>query len=359
MRLLPFLLLIPACLFAQQNEKASGFSLGAELLYMQCHEEGLAFGILNSEAPPPAVFTNAITHVITNGKLLNTKPKWTAGLRLVSGYTREDDGIDLLLSYTKLLPGSSSSFVQSTSHLILPSLITPAFLGSDTEPAPFSGLNADSLEFAKTASSKWHLSLQLIDAEMGKRYPPAILPLFTVRPHLGARYSAISQNQQVTYLHPFDPANLNLTTNDITEIIIKRQDYKGIGIRAGTDIEYFFGHFGFYGKASTTLSCSHFNLKNSDQISSAALAVGSYKSELRNSFYTTKVAGELDLGVIFQKSLKKTDSFINFTLGWKQMLFFNHNQMLHPVDNNGSGIIRSNHGDLSLYGFKASATLNF
>lgn len=331
--------------------------VSADLLVWSACEDGLGFGVRA---------TGTTTEDIFEEKEKNLSEKWNAGFRVGLGYNMPCDGWDITGYWTHIeghRKGSETSdFITDSDGEItvfFPSWIEVPFIPD--------GVNAD-----------WKLRLDVIDLELGREF--YISKCLTLRPFIGVRAARIDQKFDV---EAFSDRNLQ-TFNLETEM---KNDYCGVGLRAGMDSEWSFGcGWSIYGQAAVSLLYGHFNLKREhfeiDPADDTAFSSPSddefvtelsHKSDHHNA---CRAITDLGVGVRWKQYFDCDCMALTLQLGWEQHMFFGQNYfqdvlaeqsfLTNPINpstdlitNTSRVATQYNRGDLCVQGVTLSAKLDF
>lgn len=312
--------------------------LTADWLIWQANSSGLGYVIKDSE---PSATT------IAHGYVKNPEFKYEFGFKIGLGCNLSHDGWDASLSWTWFRDRASSSISNDD--------------GDDTlfttfiSPTVVSATNVNGPAIAQSASSHWHLRLDLLDIEMGREFYTG--KWLTLRPFFGLRSAWVRQKYHVDY---DNVSTLFFSSGIFSEYDIHMtNDYWGFGPRIGLN-----GHWGFgdgwslYGNAGISLLYGFFHLNHEEDSTSTAGVVTEQK-HVRNSFHSGKAITDLELGVQWDYMFFNDSFHLGLHAGWQQQLFFSQNQFMRFTNGVEQGQFFQNQGDLAFQGWSIGARLDF
>jgi hypothetical protein len=174
----------------------------------------------------------------------------------------------------------------------------------------------------------WSLAFNALDFEMGRNF--YISKKLTFRPHLGLKFSWMTQEYDVSGFDALDITNLS-------NFIDMKQDQFGVGVRTGLDTAYCFdSKWSIFGDFGISGMYNYFDAHRSGYVDSTLVSRNTEKTQ----FVTTVV--EMDLGLRFATIFSKGKYKYLLQAGWETQVWFDQNQFLYYAQGKG--------GNLSLSG---------
>jgi hypothetical protein len=270
-----------------------------------------------------------------------------AGFRLGLGSNLPHDGWDVYASWTTYHPpkqgGSSSTSDPNFTQNVLTTQTFPS-AGTTPTAAP---------ESVATASTRFRVRLDLIDAELGREF--YVSPQLALRPFCGLRYSCVQQRFAIAYT---GGTTLSSTFQWDVESI---SNFWGIGPRGGVNGEWKIAHgWSLCGATALSLLYGVFSVRNCQEEKTITGALSrSSAVQLTDRFRSSKNILDCSLGIRWETALDQERYAFSFDLIWEHHLFFGHNQMLRFTDDVYSGAFAANQGDFSTQGATLSLKLDF
>jgi hypothetical protein len=272
------------------------------------------------------------------GKVQNVNFDWSSGVRLGIGYRIPHDMWELSATWTGITSHAKGK-TSSSGQLIEP-IWTHAVIAS---PA----------SLITSMSGKWGLHLNILDGEMG-RYFMATRWL-ALKPHFGLRGAWIDQSYSTTST---GGATFRGTAVGSDTVKIKN-DFKGVGLRAGLDTEWGFARrWSFYGNAAYSLVYGLFSLKQSE-----SMTVGGSPSsikDIKDSFQQLVSIAELGLGLRWDLPYCHKKMGFRLQAGWEFNAYFGQNKFERFGLPSAPGLsFNASNDDLTVQGFVLSARFDF
>jgi len=306
------------CECCPEPDHSNRFFITVDALYWKAHEDGLIYAV-ETHAP------NIGQAVDASGTAQEADGKWTWGCRAGLGYRRTDDASckederwsDVYFNWTYFQNNSRSS-VSVDNFSIFNSGLSGDWI-SDSLLGTFN-TQVQTFGFGPSASAKWKLTYNTLDAEMGRTY--FIGNPFSFRPHFGLRGASINQKLNAQY-NSFDT-----TTSIFVENLYQGKDnFFGVGVRAGVNMSwYFLKNFGAFGNFSGSLVYGKFkvNAQVTEQIPTPAIITAVLATQY--NFHT--VQPNIDLGIgLFWEVWPDDDCYnLTFAAAYELTEWFNQNR---------------------------------
>ncbi len=287
-----------------------------EWLFWRTREGGFEYAVERSAAVPGA-FTDAVP------KKLNFD--WQSGFRVGLGAHLPYDGWDLYVNYTDFRPDDSSHASGSVFPLLVYQGQFP--IGNVTQ-----------------ADGHWKIEFQTLDVEIGRTY--YIGKSLILRPNIGIRGAWIDQHSHFDYQGGDIPAGLEYTVHD-------KNDFKGAGIRAGINSNWYFGAgLSFNGDLFTSLVVGHFDLSQSQR------QLGIEVIDLDSDCNQLSPNAQMFLGLSWDYNFYHNRCHFGLTLGFESQFWWRQNQMEHFTDSSLPIYVRPDE-DLAFYGINLKARIDF
>lgn len=220
------------------------FYIYADALLMQAKQDGMEFGIYDSNIPGPS---QKITQGSLAGFSSNNKDwDWQPGLRVGAGFYLDHDAWNLDFDWTWLnITESKSATVGTNGGAIIPLWLTGSGMTTTT-------VNGGSGVYGPRASAVWHAKYSTFDMNLGKPY--YVSRYFVLNPYFGLRGAFINQHYSVDY---------GCSPNAISTRTVHHadNDFWGVGTRAGLDANYLFGKgFRLFGCVAASMLFGKFEI---------------------------------------------------------------------------------------------------
>lgn len=324
---------IPSSTRPQVNEGVDLF-LTADWLIWQANASGLGY-VVEDKAP------SATT--IQNGHVKNPEFKYEFGFKVGLGCNLSHDGWDSYLNWTWFRDRASNNESNDDGkHTLFTTFISPK--GVSNGPA-----------IAQSASSHWHLRLDMLDLEIGREF--AAGKWLSLRPFFGLRSGWIRQKYHIDYDNVTDlPPSIPLSNNDYN--IHMTNDYWGFGPRVGLNGYWGFGSgWSLYGNAGASILYGFFHLNHEEE--SVTSNTTTVQKRAGNSFHSSKVITDLEVGLQWDYMFFNDTFHVALHAGWEHHMFFSQNQFMRFTNGAEIGQFFQNQGDLAFQGWTIGARFDF
>lgn len=323
------------------------FHVEGEFLYWKFVNDGMPMGVYGAEPSPIplAGFHN-------NFSLVNITFDYDPGFRIDAGYTLPYFwGWDLFSSWTRLHSKNSRSVTSdSTNNIFFPYWYFIPDLYTD---APIN------------ASADMKINYDAWDLMLGRMF--TLYSVFAFEPMIGMQISWVDQKQEMI-VNGFNP-NDNPPT-PITEAISTKNRFKGIGIKAGSDLRMILGYgFEIFGDFFLTLYASTFKLRVHDvQITGTAPAGSNALANYKEKLPCTEL--EMNIGLKWGTYFYN-QAYLSLFTGYEMRNVINFNQLkelvlIPQISGGGAPLagfpfarIHRQSGDLLLHGLTVGGKLFF
>lgn len=334
--------------------------------YWNCHQDGMEYALENLIAEPAPNSSLEILQELNNiwdAAYLTPNFKWNWGFKAGLGYASACDGWDIGALWTWYRGNANrhdeTHYPTSRSLLALWSAFSPA---------------QGAAVYATSIDAHWNLDLNIVDLELGREFWNS--PHVSFRPHLGLRFASLNQKFKIEHkggswdeFFMQGEADQPAFTN---EVHIKN-DFKGVGIRAGLDSVWHLGcGFGLWGNFAGSLVYGRFTLHNKEE-NQEVLAPNAKTTVLdteEEHFRASCPMLDLIIGVEWSSLFCQCNYGFTAMVGWENHLFFNQNQMTRVVrignnvqtslpNNNGENVATSTRGDLDTQGWTLTLRFEF
>jgi hypothetical protein len=323
----------------------NGFYVKGEFLLVQVKEEGLEYAITQKTGEPGL---DENRYPLTPGDIQGYSTghrnwDWTAGCRVGFGFYLNRDMWNIEAEWTYMRINNDSG-KNLSGGVLLPFWLPPTMIVEDD---------------AIASSARWTGNINTLDLKLGKPYHISRYVIFN--PHMGLRMAWIDQdytsrNSGTFYLVGTDPD---------TDLVVKnKNDFWGIGLRAGLDTEWHFGT-GWYlfGKASGSLLYSHFDIYQDLIFNTDTLY------QLKHDFYTNSPNMEIILGLCWSHLFSKNKYMLSLKAAYEMHQWWEQNRLRRFFDEDVSIEFGSNsasssndevaRGDLTVNGFSFAIQFDF
>lgn len=304
------------------------FYFTAEGLYWKaCHDDN-AYAIKQTVYIPRGEFKQNVK-----------KPslKWDFGYRLGVGYNLSDDCWNLYASWTHFNTSRRS-------HL---NSVAPNSLGTVVIAQP---IDTIATGFPSNIRNKYHLFMDWLDLEMGKRI--CFGDSFTFRPHIGLRALWLNQRNRSFILgQQIIPTSEPIS--GLSERVKRSEQYTALGLRAGFDTYWNLNRgFSLIGSiAGSILGGKDKNhIKDHFRLAVPGAIVQSFSTKLKDRNCSCKAVLDLAIAVRWEYLLCNA-YFVNMQVGYEQHTFFNLARSTFAG--------RKFHSDLTLHGLTFGGTVRF
>jgi len=313
--------------------KERGWFATADLLYWRLYGAGLDFAYTDSR--PGGLPINGDMRKVTND--------WDWGFRIGIGYFSKCscDGWDVYFNYTWFETEDTHYSNSGPNSTIYPNKIYP---------------NNPLITTVSTSSGKYEFNYRVFDFELGRGF--YLSKCFAMRPFMGVRGAGINQKMTFTY------AGGDLNNDKIH--IHDKNDFRGAGLRAGTDLSYALGcGFGILGKASMALLAGSHDVKykaNKSEIPASNIRVD---ADIRR--FVPNI--QFFLGVSYDKNINKNCNHIAVSLGYETQYWWRMNQTITfdnvsanaggPNGSNGPNNFQRETEDIGIHGVTLDVRFDF
>ncbi|MBS0653443.1 MAG: hypothetical protein JSR39_07970 [Verrucomicrobia bacterium] len=315
---------------SSRAEVVKGYNLflTGEFLYLQAEENGLEY----------AVKSNDPTFSAGNEKFdyQNLDFDYHIGFRAGIGYNIPHDSWDLYAYWTHY-----NTDAEGHSHTADGEGLFPTW--------GFFSPGSNQTRYALNANARLRLNLNIIDVELGREY--TVGKWLNFRPSMGIRTGFIDQHYHVVYR----PIILEVGSGFAADDIKLKNDYWGVGPKAGIDTQWVFGRgFCIYGSAAISLLFGEFEIRRSEFIPNSP-----FSNKAHHDFHQVRAITDIAIGIGWDIMLAHDQYHLSIRGGYEQHLYFGQNQFDRVYYTAFMSNIGSNLGDLSLQGWTASLRVDF
>lgn len=306
------------------------FFVTGSFTYWQPTQENMALGLVGD-------ISNSLD--VIQGYIVNLDFDFKPGFQLGAGMNLSDDQWDIYLQYTWFRGNEYASKDLDPNNdrvSLYPSIVKP-----------YVGLS--SYFFGK---EKWTLDMDLLDAELGRRY--YVGKKLTFRPFIGLRTPFIRQRLEVDYLqNVFNPT-------DNLQIRSKFNSW-GIGPRTGICLDWDLGwEFRLYGKGAADIAFTQYsNYRFLQQnVNAAGQVQENSRYKIKDSLNFLRPHMDLAMGFGWGRYLFNNKWHFDFSMDYSFQVFFSQNLFRCFVDDQ-SYVNVASHGDMYIQGFTATCRADF
>ena len=325
--------------YSSSNTHTSRMITSAEVLYWIASEGNLSFA---NTGP--------------YGSLINPTFDWSVGFKVGLGYNIPHGNWDTLVNFTWFENGAKKS--TGTSGVIFPSLLdAPDHVlevpsNGGTLFFPYEVTTTD-------ASMNMHLTLDVLDWQVGKTFIPA--HWFSLRPFAGLKSAWISQHYHAYYsnttfyIQPTEPVTG-------TDHVLGENNFWGMGPATGFTTQFWLGKgISLYSNTGIALVYGQFNLKKYNILETEDSMEGINK--IRSDFYAGRAIADMQIGLKWDSNMCETKKAstckcsskkqkTNYSLGvsWEQHIYFGQAQWMKISDPSSHANITYANQDLSTQG---------
>jgi hypothetical protein len=317
------------------------FYVYGQFLLMQVKEEGLDYAMTQNTTS-----TNNNSFPLTGGDIQGYSTghhnwDWTYGCRVGLGFYLNHDAWNIEAEWTYMRINNDSGKNVSGGSL-LPFWLPPNIIIDETCIA---------------SSARWTGNINTLDLKLGKPYHISRYVIFN--PYFGLRMAWIEQDYTSRNGGDF---TVN-TDTDEDLVVTNKNDFWGVGPRAGIDTEWHFGA-GWYlfGKASASLLYSHFDV-HQDLIFNTDTFY-----QLKHDFYTNSPNMEIILGLCWSHLFSKNKYMVSLKAAYEMHQWWEQNRLRRFFDKDiivdtDAAAPSSNdevaRGDLKVNGFSFAIQFDF
>lgn len=275
------------------------FYFHIDALLFQPKEDGLEVAIQDNNGPG---------YDITGGRVLGFSTEhhdwdWDWGFRLGLGFYLNHDAWTLDLNWMWFKINEEVDFEAQNVAVVIPLWLPPV-----------SGLPTLT---NTTTSARWHLQMNVFDISLGKPYH--VSRYMIMNPFFGLRAAWFDQNYTARYGGLF-PTQSGAQMDS-------KNDYWGVGARAGMNSEWLFGGgFSVLSNLSFSMLYSKFDV---DQ--DLSLTGGGYSFD--SEFYQNQVNMELQLGVSWGIYFNENRNHLAIQALYEFQEWWDHNWLRRPFNN--------------------------
>jgi hypothetical protein len=311
----------------------AGLLFTAEWLYWKASEKGLTYAIKgehNSQAGPiPQT-------ILPKGRSHHPDFDHHSGYRLGAGWTMPHDHWDVYSTYTRyhmhdhdsVNIGAQDPDIVAGANTTDPVAVTTP--GQYIYPFWIAKLFINNLPATvNSASARWKLHLDMVDAELGKQF--SISKWLAFRPHVGIRAAWIDQKYRIHFIRLQDPFTPSSISNEWH--LHMKNDFSGIGLRGGFDTKWCLRWgFSIFGNAAFSLIAGKFDT-HFKQTAQGFDPTGVLDSDdlfkNKNHLNTNVMITDMELGLEWNRSFFKNRFQFGIWAGYEQHIFFEQNQFMN------------------------------
>lgn len=324
-----------------------------DVLYWKACEGGLTYG---SETDFHELIASS-TYSDYDIKKKSPHHRWDVGVRVGVGYHFACECYDAAFYWTHFDTDAQGHYDEpaNESHWF-----TPAWAGV----APALGGNTSGEHPVDRASAHWKLRVNLFDLEIGRSF--CVNSCLSLRPYIGVRGAVIDQRYDLEY-HEAEEFCQTHISSPVRDSFSLKSDFKGAGIRIGSDIDYNLGcGISLFGDLAASLLWGETEVKTQeayDHNTCEPTFNGVTSMDQRDSECGARAITDAQLGVRWQQCC--CSKVITLEFGWEHHFFFNKNNFEkftnYAADDEywTDRFPQTIHGDLSLQGFFFSAKVEF
>ncbi len=304
--------------------------LTGDFLYWMAEQEGLdyAFKAKGTDGSTP----------ITDGRVKSITPDWGIGFRIGLGYRLPHDQWDLYLQGTR--------YFNTTEHR--QEVHNHQFIS-----IPFATIPG-ATDALKVDPAKWHLRFNCLDFEFGRS--ASFSRFFAVRPFVGLRAASIDQRFDVRYLLAMPLPDVGLAHLKIDT----RNDYHGIGLRLGSDVEYYFiSSLSVFGQGSGSLLYGHGVGDTRIEFEALQSHDDGTLLHAKQSQHLIRSNLEARLGLKWRTKLYRDRAAFTLMTTYDMAIWFDQNQLVNFLLISNTWQTERRDGDLTFQGVAISGRFDF
>ncbi len=277
-----------------------------------------------------------------HGRIVRNNYEWDPGFRVGLGWNTPYDGWDTLLNWTCYENTTTNSITSPTNGVELG--LSSTWLSSTVDAIGF-------------ASSKWHLTYNMFDWELGRAF--CVSRALNLRPFVGARGGWIHRRWENFYNLPSIPAvapdNFSIVPGNYTS---KVHEW-GVGPRFGINTEWLLCRgFQVFGNFSTSFLYGRMYARTLvTQTNQATRVPPDETSSLRDSTWHLLTNFQLILGLGWGTCFRCDTMYFSMKLGWEISEYMNLYSFQLPSGRSTS--IFSDNSNLSLVGLTYALKFDF
>lgn len=313
----------------QPTEDDYRFFLGADVLYWQANQQGMAYGqIANFFAAIPA---SPLADQSFLGSELNVNFKFTPGARIFLGFRPYEDYWKVNFIWTHL--NSKANGASDNPNAVSGPVVIPAGQYGVPQPQSNNGTNA---------TAAWTAHFNTFDVDLHKDFFTS--KTVNCAAHMGLKSLWLNQTCDVVSLNTW---NTDVDPRFINAEAAMIQKMWGVGPMVGFSSEWtIYEGLHFFGQASLALMWSHVNSSDIGTILVETPAVTVNKNA---AFYTTLPELTALIGAEYTHDFEDTCK-LSVRLGWDFQTIFNANYL---------GATYTPFGNFNLSGLTAGLGLDF
>ncbi len=217
-------------------------------------------------------------------------------------------------------------------------------------------------EYPTAIESRWTLDMDIVDLEFAKKY--FVNHCFILRPYIGLRAARIDQGYHVEAVQASNPA----VSTDFASNVNSKSDFRGIGPRAGLDMEIRLGcGVSLFGGAAAALVFGTFDRHSSEEFTTGTSpAFDEYDPHGGGPGRCTVTMTDMAIGLKFEHCFECCGCTHPFALAfaWEHHAFYDLNHFNFAAEGLTSvgkvnGIHNGKVGDLTTQGLTVSAMVGF
>ena len=323
------------------------FYVYGQFLLMQVKEEGLEYAMTQNTTGG----ANDNSFPLTGGDIQGYSTghhnwDWTYGCRVGLGFYLNHDAWNIEAEWTYMRINNDSG-KNVTGGALLPFWLPPNVQ-----------INTDATDPNVASSARWTGNINTLDLKLGKPYHVSRYVIFN--PYFGLRMAWIEQD----YTSRNGGTFVVEGGADDEDLVVKnKNDFWGVGPRAGIDTEWHLGAGWFlFGKASASLLYSHFDVHQELTYSDDTFY------QLKHDFYTNSPNMEIILGLCWSHLFSKNKYMVSLKAAYEMHQWWEQNRLRRffdkDTDTSGNADISASssndevaRSDLKVNGF--SFTLQF
>jgi hypothetical protein len=338
------------------NDKNWNLSLTGEALLWKATESGLEFALVTNTQATTSSEGGTTTHVTNNPAAfanLGFHSDW--GFRINAGYSMRHDQWDFYASWIRFYTHANVSVaINDPSTQKITSYWADPDFTNVFESGDIPIVNIDS------GTGNWHLHLNLVDAEIGKKFFAG--KWLAIRPFVGLRGGWILQNYNQFFVESgkeLIPGNI-LQADDTLKM---QNNFRGVGILTGLDTQWgLFKELSLYADADVSLLYGDMKIarygnikgKRFDSSGETLLDIYDLNPSYQDRFLCCRAIIDLALGLRWDHMFANDRLHLGINIGWEEHYFLGQNQFLRT-----QGAIVTARNDLTVTGWTFGARMDF
>lgn len=307
------------CCASPRVQGGADVFIEADFILWVAREAGL--GMATSGVPQSSQATQP------SGKVSYPNHKIKPGFKVGLGLVLDHDCWDIYATYTWFRSNQKKKTITNTTEDMI-ALINPT---------PNSGL----LTYATAVTGDWDLNFNNIDLSLGRNFWNS--DYLSLRPHIGLKGSW--QRQKF---------NLNYTVSSDEDDIRMKQNFWGVGVRAGLDTAYYLSsEFSIFGDFALAALWSQFKNKHNNRTrASGSDDAYRWNSYWKGDYHNVSPVLETEIGIRWDTWLSQEEYHFLIQAAWELQEWWSQNNFNNDYTN---GV----RGDLSLQGFTLKVRFDF